>query len=221
MKVTARSSIGSWRRAARPPHTRTGASPRATPAPPCCGLHGGPATEGIWWHSPGIVSGCSIRAWWSWVEMTTGNRFDKDSDQNTDRARRSNPARTRGRFQHQRRPESASPGFPRRRRALLMATRGAAPAGVEYWLVAAISTAGRRHRQWRLCRSVERHLTDGSSASRWRCRRPGQFSPFAQIRMGLPPVLSIHATPDEFCSLTRIWSGSSNERVSSGTPARW
>jgi len=29
---------------------------------------------------------------------------------------------------------------------------------------------------------------------------PAEFSPYAQIRVGLPPVLSIHATHDEYCS---------------------
>jgi acetyl esterase/lipase len=29
---------------------------------------------------------------------------------------------------------------------------------------------------------------------------PAQFSPFAQLRMGLPPVLAVHATQDEFCA---------------------
>ena len=29
---------------------------------------------------------------------------------------------------------------------------------------------------------------------------PADFSPYAQLRSGLPPLLAIHATEDEFCA---------------------
>jgi acetyl esterase/lipase len=31
---------------------------------------------------------------------------------------------------------------------------------------------------------------------------PADFSPYAKLRVGLPPVLAVHATADEFCSFS-------------------
>ena len=66
-------------------HILEPAKARAAPRAAMLWLHGGSATEGTWWHSPITTralldAGVVVVA----VDLTTGNRFDRDADQITD-----------------------------------------------------------------------------------------------------------------------------------------
>lgn len=182
-------------------HILTPPAPRATPAPVMLWLHGGSATEGIWWHSPGITralleQGVVVAA----VELTTGNRFDVDADQISDSS---------AAFEYVR-DHAAELGVDSARigvagfssgasSALLLGTRGAAPTSAGSGLSprfarpAAVIVSG-------ACADPLSDREDGYfRKSMAKLGDPAQFSPFAQLRMGLPPVLAVHATQDEFC----------------------
>jgi len=182
-------------------HILTPAGPRATPPPVMVWLHGGSATEGIWWHSPGMTralldEGVVVIA----VEMTTGNRFDVDADQIGDSS---------AAFEYVRQHASEL-GVDERRigvagfssgasLALLLGTRGAAPTSAGSGLSprfarpAAVIVSG-------ACADPLSAREDGYfRKSMEKYGDPAQFSPLAQLRMGLPPVLAVHATGDEFC----------------------
>jgi len=182
-------------------HVLTPDRPRSTPAPAMLWLHGGSATEGIWWHSPGITralleQGVVVIA----VEMTTGNRFDADADQISDSSEAFEYVR------HHAEELGVDParvgvaGFSSgASTALLLGTRGAAPTSAGSGLSprfdrpAAVIVSG-------ACADPLSASEDGYfRKSMAKVGDPAQFSPFAQLRMGLPPVLSVHATQDEFC----------------------
>lgn len=183
-------------------HLREPARPRAQPAPAMLWLHGGSATEGTWWHSPVTAqalreAGVVVVS----VELTTGNRFDRDSDQIGDAS---------AAFQYvlEHAPEL---GLDPRRigvagfssgasTALLLVTRGAtptreggvSPAGLARPAAAIVSGA---------CADPLSASSDGYFRKAMsKAGDPADFSPFAQLRSGLPPVLAVHGTRDEYCS---------------------
>ncbi len=183
-------------------HILEPAGPRAAPRPAMLWLHGGSATEGTWWHSPVttetlLAAGVVVVA----VDLTTGNRFDRDADQITDASEAFDYVLAHG----------AELGIDTRRvgvagfssggsLALLLGTRGAAPAAMRSGLSprfprpAAVIVSG-------ACADPLSSHEDGYfRKSAGKLGDPADFSPFAQLRMGLPPVLAVHATQDEFCS---------------------
>jgi acetyl esterase/lipase len=182
-------------------HVLEPATARAVPRPAMLWLHGGSANEGTWWHSPVttdalLKNGTVVVA----VELTTGNRFDKDADQITDASEA---------FLHVVAHASELGIDPRKigvagfssggSVALLLATRGAAPAAERSGLAprfprpAAAIVSG----------ACADPLSSGSDGyfrkSAGALGDPADFSPFAQLRSGLPPVLAVHATRDEYC----------------------
>jgi acetyl esterase/lipase len=181
-------------------HVREPARPRTRPAPAMLWLHGGSATEGTWWHSPVTAqalheAGVVVVS----VELTTGNRFDRDSDQNRDAS---------AAFQYVM-AHAAELGLDPGRigvagfssgasTALLLATRGAVPAerggspGVARPAAAIVSGA---------CADPLSASSDGYFRKAMsKVGDPEDFSPLAQLRSGLPPVLAVHGTRDEYCS---------------------
>jgi acetyl esterase len=183
-------------------HVLTPARPRGTPAPAMLWFHGGSATEGIWWHSPGITQalldeGIVVIA----VELTTGNRFDADSDQISDSSAAFDHVRAHAAEFGVDSAKIGAAGFSSGASlALLLGTRGSAPAAEGSGLSprfprpAAVIVSG-------ACADPLSRREDGyfrKSMAKW--GDPEQFSPYAQLRMSLPPVLSIHATRDEFCA---------------------
>ena len=176
--------------------------PRRKPAPAMLWLHGGSANEGTWWHSPVTTQalldeGVVVVA----VELTTGRRFDRDSDQITDAAAAFEFLRTHANELGVDPQRLGVAGFSSGGSlALLLATRGVAPvsqgsghsAGFPRPAAAIISGA---------CADPLSEHEDGYFRKTMRrFGDPAQFSPFAQLRAGLPPVLAVHATEDEFCS---------------------
>jgi acetyl esterase/lipase len=174
----------------------------AAPRPAMLWLHGGSATEGTWWHSPVttealLAAGVVVVA----VDLTTGNRFDRDADQVTDSSEAFEYVMAHG----------AELGIDTRRigaagfssgasLALLLGTRGAAPSAMRSGLSprfprpAAVIVSG-------ACADPLSDREDGYfRKSAGKLGDPADFSPFAQLRMALPPVLSVHATRDEYCS---------------------
>ena len=182
-------------------HLLTPERPRATPAPAMLWLHGGSATEGIWWHSPGITralleQGVLVIA----AELTTGNRFDVDADQISDSSEAFEYVRAHAAELGVDPSRIGVAGFSSgASTALLLGTRGAAPTSAGSGLSprfarpAAVIVSG-------ACADPLSDREDGYfRKSMERVGDPAQFSPFAQLRMGLPPVLAVHATQDEFC----------------------
>ncbi len=183
-------------------HVREPKQPRARPRPAMLWLHGGSATEGTWWHSP--VTGQALHELGVVVisvELTTGNRFDRDADQIGDSV---------AAYQYVR-DHAAELGVDPRRigvagfssgasLALLLVTRGAAPArdgsalatGIPRPAAAIVSGACADP----LSKSEDGYFRKVMS----RLGDPSDFSPYAQLRGGLPPVLAVHAVGDEFCS---------------------
>jgi acetyl esterase/lipase len=177
------------------------ATPRAHPRPAMLWLHGGSATEGTWWHSPvsldALVSAGVVVVG---VELTTGNRFDRDADQFADAV---------AAFEFLRAHASELDIDPRRigvagfssgaSTALLLATRGTVahaaagtPAAVERPAAVIVSGA---------CADPLSSAEDGYFRKSLRPGTdPADLSPYAQIRAGLPPVLSVHAAQDQFCA---------------------
>jgi acetyl esterase len=183
-------------------HVLTPARPRGTPAPAMLWFHGGSATEGIWWHSPGISQalldeGIVVIA----VELTTGNRFDADADQISDSSAAFDYVRAHAADLGVDPTKIGVAGFSSGASlALLLGTRGSAPAAEGSGLSprfprpAAVIVSG-------ACADPLSRREDGYfRKSMAKLGDPAQFSPFAQLRMGLPPVLSVHATRDEFCA---------------------
>jgi acetyl esterase len=173
-------------------HILTPSRPRATPAPAMLWLHGGSATEGIWWHSPGITralleQGVVVIA----VELTTGNRFDTDADQIGDSSAAFEFVRDHASELGLDPARIGVAGFSSgASSALLLGTRGAAP---RFERPAAVIASG-------ACADPLSASEDGYfRKSMAKHGDPAQFSPFAQLRAGLPPLLSVHATRDEFC----------------------
>ena len=175
--------------------------PRATPAPAMMWLHGGSATEGIWWHSPGITralldQGVVVVA----VELSTGNRFDEDADQTSDSSAAFEYVRDHAAELGLDAAKIGVAGFSSgASTALLLGTRGAAPTSAGSGLSprfarpAAVIVSG-------ACADPLSSNEDGYfRKSMAKVGDPAQFSPFAQLRVGLPPVLAVHATQDEFC----------------------
>jgi acetyl esterase len=182
-------------------HVLEPARPRATPRPAVLWLHGGSATEGTWWHSPVTTQalldeGVVVIA----ADLTTGNRFDRDADQITDAS---------AAFDYLLSHADALGLDPRKigvagfssggSLALLLTTRGAAPTSEGSGLsprfarpAAAIVSGA--------CADPLSQEADGYfRKSMSRVGDPADFSPYAQLRSALPPVLAIHATADEFC----------------------
>jgi acetyl esterase/lipase len=176
--------------------------PSGPPRPAMLWLHGGSANEGTWWHSPIttealLSAGVVVVA----VDLTTGNRFDRDADQVTDASEA---------FEYVM-AHAAELGIDPRRigaagfssgasLALLLGTRGAAPSAMRSGLSprfprpAAVIVSG-------ACADPLSDREDGYfRKSAGKLGDPADFSPFAQLRSALPPVLSVHAVQDEFCS---------------------
>jgi acetyl esterase/lipase len=183
-------------------HVLTPSRARGTPAPAMLWFHGGSATEGIWWHSPGITQalldeGIVVIA----VELTTGNRFDADADQISDSSAAFDHVRAHAADLGVDSMKIGVAGFSSGASlALLLGTRGSAPAAEGSALSprfprpAAVIASG-------ACADPLSRREDGYfRKSMAKLGDPAQFSPYAQLRMGLPPVLAVHATRDEFCA---------------------
>lgn len=170
------------------------AVPRAKPAPAMLWLHGGSATEGTWWHSPVtsralVDAGVTVIA----VELTTGNRFDRDADQFADASAAFQYVKSHARGLKVDAGRIGVAGFSSGASvALLLATRGAAPSGAR---PAAVIVSG-------ACADPLSSGSDGyfRKIMAAQQRDPMQFSPYAQVRAGQPPILAVHAVADEFCA---------------------
>lgn len=176
--------------------------PRQGNRPAMLWLHGGSATEGTWWHSPVTTSalleaGVVVVA----VDLTTGNRFDRDSDQITDASAAFDYVLAHAaEFGIDERKIGAAGFSSGASLALLLATRGSAPSTLRGGLsqrfprpAAAIVSGA--------CADPLSGTEDGYfRKTAGKEGDPADFSPFAQLRGGLPPVLAVHATRDEFCS---------------------
>jgi acetyl esterase/lipase len=168
-------------------------TPRAKPAPVMLWLHGGSATEGTWWHSPVTTrvlreAGVVVIG----VELTTGNRFDRDADQFGDASAAFEYVRSQGASLKLDARRIGVAGFSSgASTALLLATRGAAPSGAR---PAAVIVSG-------ACADPLSAGSDGyfRKVMAAQQRDPAEFSPYAQVRGGQPPMLAVHATADEFC----------------------
>jgi acetyl esterase/lipase len=175
---------------------------REGPRPAMLWLHGGSATEGTWWHSPVTLTalqdaGVVVAA----VDLTTGNRFDRDSDQITDSSAAFEYLRAHAGELGIDPQRIGAAGFSSGASlALLLATRGAAAssersgASSGFARPAAVVVSG-------ACADPLSRLEDGYFRKTAGAHGdPGDFSPYAQLRSGLPPVLAVHATNDEFCA---------------------
>jgi acetyl esterase/lipase len=177
------------------------ARPRARPAPAMLWLHGGSATEGTWWHSPVTTrtlldAGVTVIA----VELTTGNRFDRDADQVTDAAAAYDFVRANARKMGVDARRIGVAGFSSGATvALLLATRGAARASADNGTAersprpAAVVVSG-------ACADPLSEASDGYfRKSVGTSRDPADLSPIARVRPGGPPILAVHGTADEYC----------------------
>ncbi len=176
--------------------------PRAQPRPVMLWLHGGSATEGTWWHSPVTAQvlhelGVVVVS----VELTTGNRFDRDSDQTGDAVAAYRYVRDHAVQLGVDPNRIGVAGFSSGASvALLLVTRGAAtpderggPAPEFHGPAAAIVSGA--------CADPLSKSEDGYFRKATAGRGdPAEYSPYAQLRAGLPPVLSVHAVGDEYCS---------------------
>jgi len=168
--------------------------PRAKPIPAMLWLHGGSATEGTWWHSPVtrrtlLDAGVEVIA----VEMTTGNRFDRDADQYADASAAFEYVRAHAKGLGVDGRKIGAAGFSSGGSvALLLGTRGTARSGAR---PAAIIVSG-------ACADPVGRDSDGYFRKIMvaKKRNPADYSPYAQVLAGQPPVLADHATADEFCS---------------------
>lgn len=176
--------------------------PRSEPVPAMLWLHGGSATEGTWWHSPVTTqalreAGVLVIA----VELTTGNRFDRDADQTTDASAAFDYVVSHARELGVDERKIGVAGFSSGASlALLLATRGAAPARIDSARTArfpsAVIVSG-------ACADPLSQYEDGYFRKTMsRIGNPADFSPYAQIAAGQPPVLSVHATADEYCAFS-------------------
>jgi acetyl esterase len=176
--------------------------PRARPVPVMLWLHGGSATEGTWWHSPVTMrvlleAGVAVIG----VELTTGNRFDRDADQVSDAGAAFEYVRSHAKDLGVDPRRIGIAGFSSGASlALLLATRGAAPSGAD------AKTARRSARPAAVivsgaCADPLSESSDGYfRKSVAEGRDPSDLSPYAQVRAGSPPVLAVHGTADEFCA---------------------
>jgi len=188
---------------------------RARPRPAMLWLHGGSATEGTWWHSPVttrtlLEAGVVVIG----VELTTGNRFDRDSDQITDSGAAFDFVTAHAAELDIDPRKIGVAGFSSGASlALLLITRGSAPTSMGSGLsprfprpAAAIVSGA--------CADPLSRSEDGYfRRTAGRLGNPEDFSPFAQLRMGLPPVLAVHATQDEFCSFADMAKFAERSRV--------
>jgi acetyl esterase len=177
--------------------------PRAAPRPAMLWLHGGSATEGTWWHSPVTTQalldgGVVVVA----VDLTTGNRFDRDSDQITDSSEAFDYVTA----------HAAELGIDPRRigaagfssgasLALLLATRGSAPAAMGSGLAPRFPRPAAAIVSGACADPLSRNEDGYFRKTMGKLGDPADFSPYAQLRSGLPPLLAVHATADEFCSI--------------------
>jgi acetyl esterase/lipase len=183
-------------------HILEPATPRVALRPAMLWLHGGSATEGTWWHSPVTTeallnSGVVVVA----VDLTTGNRFDRDADQLTDATEAFNYVAAHGAELGIDKDKVGAAGFSSGASvALLLGTRGAAPSAMR----GALSSAFPRPAAVIVSGACADPLSDREDGyfkkTAGKLGDPADFSPFAQLRGGLPPVLAVHATGDEFCS---------------------
>lgn len=175
--------------------------PRSTRPPAMLWLHGGSATEGTWWHSPVTTralldAGVAVIG----VELTTGNRFDRDADQVTDAAAAFTFVRTHARKIGVDPRRIGAAGFSSGASlALLLATRGAAPSAADPVSAArsprpaAVIVSG-------ACADPLSAGSDGYfRKSIGATRDPADLSPYARVRRGGSPILAVHGTADEFC----------------------
>jgi acetyl esterase/lipase len=189
--------------------------PRATPRPAMLWLHGGSATEGTWWHSPVTTralldNGVVVVA----VDLTTGNRFDRDADQITDSSVAFDYVTAHAKELGIDPRKIGVAGFSSGGSlALLLATRGSAPAAERSALAprfprpAAAIVSG-------ACADPLSKNEDGYARKTMsRGGDPADFSPFAQLRSGLPPLLAVHATRDEFCAFEDMTKFAERSRV--------
>jgi acetyl esterase/lipase len=184
-------------------HVLQPAQPRARPRPAMLWLHGGSATEGTWWHSPVTTralldAGVVVIA----VDLTTGNRFDRDADQVTDAGAAYDHVLAHAADLGVDPARIGVAGFSSGASlALLLVTRGSAPSAQRGALssrvprpAAAIVSGA--------CADPLSKTEDGYfRKTAGRLGDPADFSPYAQLRPGLPPVLAVHAAADEYCAL--------------------
>lgn len=182
-------------------HLLEPAAKRSSPRPVMMWLHGGSANEGTWWHSPVTLQalleeGVVVVG----VELTTGNRFDRDSDQVTDASEAFDFLKAHASdFDIDARRIGVAGFSSGGSLALLLATRGAAPSGEGSGLsprfprpAAAIVSGA--------CADPLSENADGYfRKTAGKLGDPAALSPFAQLRSSLPPLLAVHATRDEYC----------------------
>jgi acetyl esterase/lipase len=176
--------------------------PRAGTRPAMLWLHGGSANEGTWWHSPITTralldAGIVVVA----VELTTGNRFDRDADQITDASAAFEFLTANGAAYGIDTQRIGAAGFSSGGSlALLLATRGAAPSALRSGLSPRFPRPAAAIVSGACADPLSRHEDGYFRKTAGQRGDPADFSPFAQLRSGLPPVLAVHATADEFCS---------------------
>lgn len=195
-------------------HVLEPAQPRARPRPAMLWLHGGSATEGTWWHSPVTTqalldAGVLVIA----VDLTTGNRFDRDADQVTDAGAAYDYVLANAADLGVDPARIGVAGFSSGASlALLLVTRGAAPSALR------AETSSRVRRPTAAivsgaCADPLSKTEDGYfRKTAGRLGDPADFSPFAQLRPELPPVLAVHASADEYCALADMAKFSDRSR---------
>jgi acetyl esterase/lipase len=83
---------------------------------------------------------------------------------------------------------------------LLLGTRGAAPAAARSALAPRFPRPAAAIVSGACADPLSRNEDGYARKTMGRDGDPADFSPFAQLRSGLPPLLAVHATRDEFCS---------------------
>lgn len=174
-----------------------------TPRPVMLWLHGGSANEGTWWHSPIttkalLEEGVVVAA----VELTTGNRFDRDADQVSDASQAFEFLRAHATELHLDAQKIGVAGFSSGGSlALLLATRGAAPSAERSGLSPRFPRPAAAIVSGACADPLSGHEDGYFRKTAGKAGDPADFSPFAQLRAGLPPLLAVHATRDEYCSI--------------------
>jgi acetyl esterase/lipase len=184
-------------------HILEPAQPRASPRPAMLWLHGGSATEGTWWHSPVTTQalldgGVVVVA----VDLTTGNRFDRDSDQITDSSEAFDYVTAHAAELEIDARKIGAAGFSSGASlALLLATRGSAPTAMGSGLAPRFPRPAAAIVSGACADPLSRNEDGYFRKTMGKLGDPADFSPYAQLRVGLPPLLAVHATADEFCSI--------------------
>lgn len=182
---------------------------KQAPRPAMLWLHGGSFTEGTWWHSPGVSSalrknGVVVVA----VEMRTSNRFNSGPlEQISDASAAYHWLKERASDYRIDPDRIGVAGFSSGATlALILATRGMDPkmgdqpaAGTPV-RPAAVLTMG-------ACANPISDKSDGWFGKMvTKAGRASDYSPAALVTPGLPRLLAVHATGDEYCEYSDLKS---------------